>query len=268
MSIRDAVYGLLRSGYSLADGIEVKRRFLDSLVQGRKLQESEKSLFYKAYHSNFLGDPVIYDALHPRRQYAAYAGLFGSRAKTVRQKTKSLSRQEKDITNIILRSLANGEFTGDARDLNVGEYQKFISTLQRDYVDSKSPKKRLSFDKVAFDLMGCNSFSTIDKLLSKEEVYPSKKFYKNVLSHSMSPQLRKNYIQYHADTLELMVDIVQYLFEAAERNGFTISPDYKPRIPELSRGWKDEFGENLPAITKLIDESRQSLQRAKKFLQP
>ena len=129
MSIRNAVYGLLRSGYSLEDGIGVQRHFLDSLVQDRKLKESERHLFYTGHDSNFFSSRVIADTLYHRRKGAEYAKFFGDEGKSLRRKAMSLDRQEKEITNIVLRSLIRVGFVDNPRDLNVEEYIDFIKKI-------------------------------------------------------------------------------------------------------------------------------------------
>ena len=72
--------------------------------------------------------------------------------------------------------------------------------------------------------MNCNNLPSIDKIFIRGGVYIAKKFYQDSFSYTSSPQLRKRHIKYHADILEFMVDVIQYIFEAAARNGFKVSP--------------------------------------------
>ena len=268
MNFKQTIYSLLRDAYSIASiGIGVQRHSLETLIQGREVQEFEEAMFYHGLGSNFLASPIVSDALHPRRKDAEYAGFFGDKASHIRRKTKSLIQQEKEITNIVLRSILNESVTDDQRDLNVREYMGFFSIFQRDYVASDSPKREASFDSIATKLMECDNIASLDIFLSREELYPSREFYEKIVHYQKNERLRARHIRYHADKLELMIDILENLLEIARRKGVKISPKYKPyalrMYPEY---WEDLLDEKVPSPKELIENSRKSVQKAREFL--
>lgn len=268
MNIRSLVYGLLRDAYSIASGgVGTQKYFLDTLVLGREAQEFEELLYYCSSGSNLLASIIVLDTLYPRRKDAVYASFFGNKASHIRRKAKSMQRQEKEITNILLRSLINDSFRNDPKDLDAKDYMQFFSGFQRDYVATESPKKAISFDDIAPRLVACNNIFSLDKLLHKEELEPSQEFYEKLMFYAKDSRLKTRQIEYHADKLELMVDIVEYSIEIARKKGVKVKSTYRPYMLRIyPEHWEDIFEEKPPTLKRLIEDSRKSIQSARRLL--
>lgn len=255
---------LIRSAYDLSScGIGVQRHFLDTLVLGRNLQRFEEKAYGSDFGSNLIVNPLVLETVRPG--FAGdYKDFFGDRTPSIRQKYASLEQQQKEIYNLILRAILQNNVIYDATPLNLEEYQSLLSLIAKDVGKStqdvnQNLKKPLTEE---------DSLIGLFMSLYRVKIFLSEGFAQRMFQYKKEERLRTKHIGFHADKLELMVEILQGCMEVAERSGYIIPQDY--RVDTLdskwAQNWRELLGEEFPTVYDLIDKSKKSIDGARQFL--
>ncbi len=256
--------GIIRSAYDLGSvGIGVQRQLLDRLVQGKQLNQIEDGILTSDHNSNLLASlPHILDSLGTGGSVSNAGKILEHRVDSLRQKYNSLERQEKGICNIVLRSMVMEQLVEDDSELDDAEYGLLLLSIAK---HSDKPKEGAKIDKPLTEEKSLLGFL---RTLYIARVFPTEEYEARLFGYKKEERLRRRHIKYHADKLELMVEILSGCLESAEMDGYNIPPDYRPDAldSKWAQNWRENLGEEFPTITELINKSRKSIEAARIFL--
>lgn len=225
-NVRETVDSLIISAYDMSSvGIPVQKYFLDSLVSRRKLLpdgwHSERH-FKDDSSSNLISRPTVNAVLYPAGASDEDRGFFGDKEEDIRQRLLSLKQQEKQIMNIVFRSVANQKLTDDPSELSRKEYDTFLGYVG-EHADFRMPRAAITNDKLK---EYCKELNLPWEELSKEDKEAMAYHMTENVSYSPSvEEIREQLKPEGTDTLEKITSIHSWGF-AANRSRILLKEEF------------------------------------------